>query len=173
MCKLVGRQGGSSGYQDALRLPQMRITACRRPAHEQTRSRENFVICSTALDGVWPEMTGRNMQRVAIREPHMRSLRFRLTARERLVTAACQRDGHPKATRLSRRRRNVRIPDRAATRIVAGSPTRGTRLLRAAGGSALGDPVNHRRNRWLSGPLRVNLIASMGGPGDGRRRPSG
>ena len=167
-CELVGRRGGSSWHQGAAQLRQTRITACRRSAHEQTRSRENFVICSTAVDGVWREMTGRNMQRVAIREPNMRSLRFRLTDREQLASPARQRDVLEEAARLSRGRRNVRIPDRAAAGMVAASPTRGTSLLRAADGIALGSPIHDRRNRWLGGPLAANLITSMGGADHGR-----
>jgi hypothetical protein len=60
------------------------------------------MIHSTALNGVWREMTGRMMQRVATDEPDMLSRRFRLTSCEQRVTTAGQRDGVFPA-RLSRR----------------------------------------------------------------------
>lgn len=59
--------------------------------HEQTRSRESFVIELKMLDAVWPEMTGRNMQRVVTQKPDVLSPRLRLTGCEQHVTTACQR----------------------------------------------------------------------------------
>jgi hypothetical protein len=134
--------------------------------HEQTRSRESFVIDLNMLDAVWPEMTGRNMQRVATQKPDMLSRRFRLTGREQHVTTARQRAASSSTICVSVTE-NVRMLDRSSARPVV-APTQmragGTGLLRMAGGLGIGPRVNLRRNHRPVGLLRVNLIAPIGGP---------
>ena len=129
------------------------------------------MIHSITLDAAWPEMTGRNMQRVAKREPDMLSRRFRLTGRGPLVSPARQGESVfldsiflDSMARVSRRCRNARVLDRSSAHAVAASqPCANQRYRLAVSG------------RWIPavlpdqlGPLRVNLVASSGGP-DGRR----
>jgi hypothetical protein len=163
------------GHGTLPQLPQMRTNAHAPPStdHEQTRSRENFVIHSITLDAAWPEMTGQNMQRVAKHEPDMLSRRFRLTRREQLVTAALQGESvfPDPVARLSRRGRKVRVLDRSSAPAVAASHPHASQRYRLAVSrrripAAL--PDQSRRNRRPRGPSRVKFIAPIGGP-NGRR----
>jgi len=136
----------------------------RAAGHQQTRSRGNFVICSTQLNVVWPEMTGRNMQRVAKYEPDVLCARFRPNGREQLVTAAC-RGGRVflnLAVRLPRRGRNGRMLDGRPPlplRRPSQTRTRGTTLLRAAGGLGGDAPGQSSSKSLAKRPLPVNEAA--------------
>jgi hypothetical protein len=115
------------------------------------------------------------MQRIARREPNMLSPRFRLTGRGPLALPARQRDGVFLSCAFVAKTGTSECligPPAIRLRRLPLTRTRGTGLLRAAGGWGLPYPINYRRNGGLTGPLRVNSMP-MGGPDDRRRPRSG